>query len=281
MAFGLWWLYLLFELGAQLDQVAESNLEYTKLIRMLELEGTTFVIVLFTGGIFASWVYLQDLKKSRSIQAFFSSLTHELKTPLASMRLQAEVIEDFLPESDDPKDKKLAVLIQRMIEDSQSLETQMDKALQLARLEQGGSFPLKPIELDSFFKRILNRYNETYKITLDLNHKELLADEFALELIFKNFLENTKRHQPQTENINITSVQNGNLIKLVYNDHGHAFKGDLSKLGQLFYKHNSSQGTGVGLYLTKRLASAMKGDLTIQSHPHLIFSINLRRVNEC
>lgn len=274
MAFGLWWLYLLFELGAELGELEGTALEYTRLIRMLELEGSTFVIVLFTGGVFAGWVYLQDLKKSRSIQAFFSSLTHELKTPLASMRLQAEVIEEMLP---DNGSDQLSTLVKRMIEDSQSLETQMDKALQLARLEQGGVFPLKQLELSSFFKRILSRYRESYQINLDLNHEHVYADEFALELIFKNFLENTKRHQPHITKIDITTVQEGSMIKLVYNDHGKAFKGDMTKLGQLFYKHNSSQGTGVGLYLTKRLATAMKGQLRIRQNPHLIFSIILRR----
>ena len=274
MAFGLWWLYLLFELGAELGELEGTALEYTRLIRMLELEGSTFVIVLFTGGVFAGWVYLQDLKKSRSIQAFFSSLTHELKTPLASMRLQAEVIEEMLP---DNGSDQLSTLVKRMIEDSQSLETQMDKALQLARLEQGGIFPLKQLELSSFFKRILSRYRESYQINLDLNHEHVYADEFALELIFKNFLENTKRHQPHITKIDITTVQEGSMIKLVYNDHGKAFKGDMTKLGQLFYKHNSSQGTGVGLYLTKRLATAMKGQLRIRQNPHLIFSIILRR----
>lgn len=273
MAFGLWWLYLLFELGAELGKLEGAALEYTKLIRMLELEGTTFVIVLFTGGVFAGWVYLQDLKKSRSIQAFFSSLTHELKTPLASMRLQAEVIEEMLPSENSDQ---LSTLVKRMIEDSQSLETQMDKALQLARLEQGGVFPLKKLELESFFNRILIRYKESYQVNLDLNHEFIYADEFALELIFKNFLENTKRHQPKVTKIDITTVQEGQMIKLVYNDHGKAFKGDMSKLGQLFYKHNSSQGTGVGLYLTKRLATAMKGQLRIRQNPHLIFSIILK-----
>lgn len=278
MAFGLWWLYLLFELGSQLKTLEGSGLEYARLIRMLDLEGTTFIIVLFTGGVFAGWVYLQDLKKSRSIQAFFSSLTHELKTPLASMRLQAEVIDEI---KDDPsQSEKLSILIGRMIEDSQSLETQMDKALQLARLEQGGSFHLKPIELQSFLKRILYRYNENYSINLELNNLEVMADEFALELIFKNFLENTKRHQPDSKRIDIKTVRESGYIKITYNDYGKPFQGDISKLGELFYKHNSSQGTGVGLYLTKRLSHAMKGQLIIEQTPHLIFHLKLSKVSQ-
>lgn len=277
MAFGLWWLYLLFELGAQLKTLEGDGSEYTRLIRMLDLEGTTFIIVLFTGGVFAGWVYLQDLKKSRAIQAFFSSLTHELKTPLASMRLQAEVIDEI--KGNPAQSEKLSVLVGRMIEDSQSLETQMDKALQLARLEQGGSFHLKKIELKSFFKRILYRYNEQYTINLDLTHNEVMADEFALELIFKNFLENTKRHQSESKIINIRTSQESGNIKITYNDHGQPFKGDISKLGELFYKHNSSQGTGVGLYLTKRLSSAMRGKLIIEQAPHLVFHVRLQEVN--
>lgn len=241
---------------------------------MIFYEGSTFILFLITGGIFAGWVYFQDLKKSKSIQAFFSSMTHELKTPLASMRLQAEVIEEII-EGDKNSNPKLTKLISRLLEDNQKLETQMDKALQLAKLEQGASLTLTKINLLDFLQEKTKKYTEHF--SFDFNIPEnffVYADHFALELIFKNFIENTKRHQKQSHQISI-SLSQSPPFTITYDDHGKAFNGDLNKLGELFYKHNSTQGTGVGLYLSKRLAKAMEGSLEIKSIPQLIFNLSL------
>lgn len=274
LAFGLWWLYLLRKLAIQALELTQQDAEYIRLARMLEMEGTTFIIILIAGGVFAAWVYWQDIKKSRSIQAFFSSLTHELKTPLASMRLQAEVIDDTI-QSGVNKDK-LPVLLSRLLEDSKSLETQMDKALQLARVEQGGVFHKKPISLMSFFERKFSKEAPTLNFPKEL---QVLGDDFALELIFKNFFENTKRHQGEKAHITIETRTCSQKTYIEYNDHGSPFTGDIKKLGTLFYKHNSSQGTGVGLYLSKKLAYAMGGKLEIKKDPHLIFTLQLNKVS--
>ena len=98
------------------------------------------------------WVNLKDQKKTRNMQAFFSSLTHELKTPLASIRLQADVINSLLENS---QNKRLQNLSDRMIEDTKNLETQMDKILQLSRMEQGGDLNPRPLNIYTFIKNIL------------------------------------------------------------------------------------------------------------------------------
>ena len=63
------------------------------------------------------------------MQAFFASVTHELRTPLTSIRLQAEAIAEG---------EQRAELARRLLEDSHRLESQIDKTLELARIEGGG-----------------------------------------------------------------------------------------------------------------------------------------------
>jgi len=86
-------------------------------------------------------------KKTKDLQVFFASLTHELKTPLASIKLQSEVIEESLNSNLDPLVHKL---LRRLVQDTNKLETQMDKILQLSRIERGGELNLNSIELVSF-----------------------------------------------------------------------------------------------------------------------------------
>ena len=123
---------------------------------MVAWEGAAFLILisLISAIIFA--YYLKDQKKTRDVQAFFSSLTHELKTPLASIRLQADVISNLLESS---KNKQLHSLSERMIEDTKNLETQMDKILQLSRMEQGGNLNPSNLEIHSFIKETLSKWS--------------------------------------------------------------------------------------------------------------------------
>ena len=207
--------------------------------------------------------------------AFFSSLTHELKTPLASIRLQTEVLVEQLENTNDNKSK---IISERLIEDTQKLEIQMDKILQLSRMELGGNLSPTSIDLEKFIHKMFKTWSRglKYKVHADLKSSMVLADEFALELIFKNLIENTGRHTP-SKNVDITIKQGPhNLVELIYDDHG-IFEGDPQKIATLFYKHNSSKGSGIGLYLVKKLMSAMKGSFRIQGIPSIKFVLDFEK----
>src|SRR5690606_30663788 len=89
-------------------------------LNMMKWEGTFFFIFLVLLGSSLIVLYFRDMKKSKAMQAFFSSLSHELKTPLASMRLQAEVIKDLIEDESHSHDQ-LSSLTQRLIQDTHKL----------------------------------------------------------------------------------------------------------------------------------------------------------------
>lgn len=210
------------------------------------------------------------MRKTKSLQAFFSSMTHELKTPLASIRLQADAIDSYIKSLDH---KVLKTLSNRMIEDTQNLEVQMDKILQLSRIEQGGVLNPTYINLESFLKHTINKMGHGLDINMDFDQdiQQIMADEFALELILKNLLENTKKHS-NINKIDISTKKTPMGMALTYNDYG-IFKGDPKKLGNLFYKFNSSSGSGIGLYLARRLMEKMGGRLEFIFRPNLSFNL--------
>jgi signal transduction histidine kinase len=274
LALGAWWLYLINKFSKISDQSQLPNPE--NLNKMVIWEGGTFVVLLILISATLLFYYLKDQVKTKSLQTFFAGLTHELKTPLASIRLQAEVISNFATSS---QSEKLIKLSKRMVEDTQGLDTQMDKILQLSRIEQGGLLNPTQINPYRFLKNLAAEWSGPLNVEIkNLNQFDnISADEFALELIFKNLFENTKIHT-ESSHVLIELSRTGNMINIHYKDSGN-FNGDKNKLATLFYKHNSSKGSGIGLYLCKKLMDRMGGKLVILTRPSLSFQLLFLEVN--
>ena len=132
--------------GAPAFPQAEALAELARTQRMLQWESGTFLVLLLTlsGALF--WYYRRDMQRARGTQAFFAALTHELRTPLTSVRLQTEAIAAGEPTQE---------LIERLLADTHRLESQIDKTLELARIEGGGSLAEQAIRLDPWLERVL------------------------------------------------------------------------------------------------------------------------------
>ena len=270
MVLGLWWLFLLLEISGELDR---------NLIRMVVWEGMAFLLLLFFISATLCYFYLQNLKKGRSLASFFAALTHELKTPLASIRLQAEVIgEGLAEEGDSQQTLHLHTLATRLIEDAGRLEHELDKLLQLSRIERGGRSYLTKICLAEFLHRFQRKLRA--KVSLDIAHNiegDIWADEFALNLILRNLVDNSLKHAGSRHITMALAKEDAQTIQLCYDDQGSAYQGKLQHLGKLFYKGPGSQGQGIGLYLIKNLMDKMGGKLDIVSSPHLVFYLTWRK----
>lgn len=270
---GAWWVYVMINFENFL-----GHSDRPRITKMLAWEGGSFLLLLMLLSVSLLILYLKDQGKTKSLQAFFASLTHELKTPLASIRLQGEVINEILESKNDPTLNKL---IGRLIDDTAKLETQMDKILQLSRIERGGELNLTSLSLVPFIKKLAKTWVPDHEVEIiaDDTLGSIEVDEFALQLIMKNLLENTRIHT-NSKKIQIKITEDKKFLKFSYFDHGE-FKGDLEKLGTIFYKHNSTKGSGIGLYLSQRLLEKMDGDLSVTSRAGgLQFDLTFKRSEE-
>lgn len=266
---GGWWIYLIFNFENILVQI-----DRVRITKMIVWEGGSFIVLLLSLSISLLILYVKDQRKTKSLQAFFASLTHELKTPLASIRLQGEVINEILASKNDNSLNKLSA---RLLEDTGKLESQMDKILQLSRIERGGELSLTSLKIIPFIKNLAKKWASGLSIEIEAEDLEttIVADEFALELMIKNLFENTRLHT-KSQNVKIKIKKTPETVVLTYQDQGE-FTGDKNKLGTLFYKHNSGKGSGIGLYLTNKLLTKMHGKFEIIGHKHLIFSLTFKR----
>lgn len=273
---GILWLALSVSLGTwwaiigvrQSESIAElqkatginTDLEALEYIerqhRMIRYEGIFFLFLISGGGLSLIFMSVRDVRRNKMIKDFFATVTHEMKTPLASLRLQAESLEELLS---SPKHK---ILVKRLISDSGRLELQMDKALYLASISRSESLFTETISIGDVISHV-SGYFENVEYHIDRN-ETVRGDRRALESIFRNLIENAFHHgEANSVDIEITSKKG--MIEIVVADNGSGFKGDLNKIGRLFHRHNTSSGSGVGLFLVKTLVKKMQGTVYFEN----------------
>jgi signal transduction histidine kinase len=264
---GGWWLYLMNYLSQQL---ISRGVEAPDIIRLTKWEGSTFLILILLVTSTIYYYYYRIIQKNQAMQGFFASLTHELKTPLASIRLQGEVISEMALGG---KVEQLPKLCKRLTQDTNSLETQMDKVLQLSQLERGRKLNTQEVDLSSYFsKKLLSEEIAGGAVSISFENKIedpeaslALVDVFALNLILRNLIENTKRHSDSNEAKIVLEKtpdksrdQSSEFVQVTYSDGG-KFQGDQEHIAELFAKGSKSKGSGIGLYLIDQLTIAMNG----------------------
>ena len=278
----VWWGTLLLrqakriaELERQIGLSSSMTLDHwERTQRMLFWEAGTFISLLLASTSLLFWLYWQDARRAKSIRSFFASFTHELRTPLTSIRLQAEMIAENLSGKSEE-----GLLVRRLLEDSLRLEAQVERTLELARVEGGGpvftqAFPLKPW-LDRFLSIWILDYQDRVFLETDVEDLLVEADPAAVQIIFKNLLENSIRHSEKEQvliNIRVKSDPKGG-VRVLVQDNGLGYLGDQRKLGKLFQKGAHSQGTGVGLYLVNALMKRMKGFAEYANPPGFCVSL--------
>ncbi len=280
MLIGSWWMYLIVSLG----QINDVNFflpgSPEKLIHMLLWEGSAFFAIMFLVSGSLLLLYLRDLKKNHAMQAFFASLTHELKTPLASIKLQSEVVHEACQ---DLKNEKLIRLTERLIEDTGVLESQMDKVLHLSRIERGGVLNLEATDIKEKLKRLIKIAQEKYGMEIQFKtgtnlQTVLLVDGFAFEIVMKNLFENSLIHTAQKHATITLKDYDEDWLIIKYTDTG-KFKGRVQQFGELFYRGEAKKGSGIGLYLSVKLIEKMNGSMELSSSHPFTVSIKLQKGN--
>lgn len=267
---GGWWVAMM---SRQAGQIAElerqlgvgtpaSAAQWARTERMLHWEGGTFFAALFVTLAVVAWLYWRDSKRARALQGFFASVTHELRTPLAGIRLEAESLAEIVPAGSDARS-----LVDRLLDDSSRLEAQVERALELARVEGEGTVFTAALNPRALVGQLARNWHPagTRRIAIEnaVEDGAILADAAALQIILRNLLENAARHaKREPVAVRISSREAGDWIELVVSDDG-GTPGTLpTNLGSLFAKGPESRGAGVGLYLVKSLMRRMRGTAT-------------------
>lgn len=250
LALAVWWLVFGLRQVTELKTLPHANAEkLAKNQRMLLWEGSILVVLLAGGGATLLYYIQLEKKRSRELRQFLATFSHEVKTSIASLRLQTESLAEDLPSSD---------ILKRLLKDSVRLELQFENSLFLA---QEGSFHLHPEPLSlSELKEHWQQQWTDLKIVCDGKGK-LRVDRRALDAVVKNLFQNAVVHG-KAKSIRLvlsrSEVREGEVV-LEIKDDGMGMAGDLSRLGELFYRPSTRSGSGLGLHIVTKMVHRMGG----------------------
>ena len=228
------------------------------------------LMMLVIGGlitVFVYWTKLRTLDKERA--TFISGMSHELLTPLASLRLYIETIQ-----MRDLNESKRREFLQLMLKDSERLASSISSILNASRIEEGRML-YKFTECDfaetvSAFIEANSRMLGGADIALDLEQGcACMIDNEAFNMLLKNLLQNAIRYSPEPAKIIVTlkKDKNKDKILLVIKDEGVGLdKKELTKIFKMFYRVSKTKhGTGLGLYIVSTVVKAHKGKIWAES----------------
>jgi signal transduction histidine kinase len=203
---------------------------------------------------------------------FVSSVTHELKTPVAAIRAAGEtMLSGRLTDEDAPREYARLV-----VEHAKRLSRLLDNLLAYARITdvtEGYSF--EPVRLGPLVDESLRDFRwqlETgpfeVEIGIPADLPSVRGDRTALGLLLGNLVDNAIRYSRETRRIAISAVQDGASVSLTIADRGMGIPADeIAHVTKKFYRGrgSGSGGSGLGLAIAERIIADHGGSLTIRS----------------
>ncbi|HEX6177057.1 MAG TPA: HAMP domain-containing sensor histidine kinase [Thermoanaerobaculia bacterium] len=223
--------------------------------RMLVSEGSVLMASLLVGGAALLYGIRREQLRHNAIEEFFAAFTHDLRTSLTSMRLQVESLDEDLQERGENNP-----LLQRLLSDSVRLQLQLDNSLFYANRKRGKLF-IEQVSLRNTIDAIAREFSG---LTVSMNgDMTVLADVRALEVVIRNLFQNALIHGGANA-VDVCVDQSGAArVAVRIEDNGSGAEVDVRELGRLFFRPTKRSGTGVGLYISRRLAKRMHGLLTL------------------
>jgi signal transduction histidine kinase len=265
----------------QLNQMQSNDVAYVQKVKLVQSyqirkqkqflgEGITFLVLFVLGAAFVYRSLMRQIRFSNQQQNFMMAVTHELKTPIAVTQLNIEtILKRTLPEATQ------AQLLQKALLESKRLDGLVNNILITSQLEQGEmtrhlqhfDFSIAITDwIDSFKKRYPSRLvNESIAPNMSI-----LGEPLLLELLFNNLLENANKYTKNDLPIDVIVSGEGARVTLKVIDQGSGIPvAEKNKIFEKFYRIGNedtrkSKGTGLGLYLCRKIAEFHNASLYYQ-----------------
>lgn len=303
-----WWAYMLVDLNGQIyqlkleqlvlsdlpgpDQLIEKSVLDQKLrlrLWMVLGEGAVFLAVLALGFRAVRNAVKKELDLGKRQRNFLLSVTHELRSPLAAIRLNLQTIEKRNPEA-----QLRTKLCTTAIHETDRLNRLIDNVLLSAKME-AGKIPLVTeivdiaLETEKILNSLFGAEVAKGQITLNLMPKcHAECDIDALKSIVSNLVSNALKYGGQPAVVAVEVRGGADQIILSVSDNGPGIaEADLDHVFDRFYRAGNedtrrTKGTGLGLYIAKRLANANNGQLTVAKNvpQGAVFTLFLPKVEQ-
>lgn len=246
------------------------------LIYTLPSAGTLLVIIALS--VLAVAILLRHKHYLRERKDFVSNMTHELKTPVSSIRLACEMLEDpSLHQSEERRQR----ITQTMLKEVDRLTLLVDQVLQSSMMERG-VLKSYPVELDAheeikdlssaYAMKLTNAHGELV-LALEAEHHTLMCDKIAFQNVISNVIDNSLKYRKEdTPSIITLSTHSddSNLIIDIQDNGIGISRQDRAHIFDQFYRVHTGdrhdvKGFGLGLAYVQRAIQAMGGEVKVFS----------------
>jgi signal transduction histidine kinase len=215
----------------------------------------------------------RELREAKARLSFVNQVSHELKTPLTSIRMYAEMLENDLNEGDETQRRRLEVIVS----ESQRLSRLIANVLTFGRRNRNGlRLNWSAGLVDEVVANVVRQFEPVLArkgIRIDCQgtaSREAEFDRDALEQMLGNLLGNAEKYAVGAERVRIDIEQDGRWVRLVVADDGPGIPAKEQKcIFEPFYRISNKltdgvTGTGIGLTIARDLARLHGGDLTLE-----------------
>lgn len=254
----------------------QSTLWEEEASRWMWIFPAVVTLIVFSFFVYSVWIILKQKKLSEMKNDFIGNMTHELKTPISTIALSAEVLGDPDIVNEPERLHEYARIIRS---ENERLRTQVERVLQLASLDKD-SLELKREAVD--MHQLVHEVTASLKlplqekrVTLDLDlgaaRSTVMGDRVHLTNTLFNLLDNALKYGPNEAVVHLRSSSQAGRFVLSVEDHGIGIrKEDLKHIFERFYRVHTGnvhdvKGFGLGLHYVQQIAQAHGGDITVVS----------------
>ena len=241
----------------------------------LMILGIIFFALIITGLILNMIFLLREIRRNEQQDAFLNAVTHELKTPIASIKLYLETLK-----ARDVTEEKRREFYDVMLADSNRLLSTVEQVLQASRTrEKERSLNIAEVEIGKLLEEtvdiIQSRYNldkTAISFTDTADGAKISGDASELQTVFLNLLDNAVKYSKDVIKVTVRlRITKQNKVEIYIRDNGIGIPTeDLKRIFKRFYRvQNAStqdtKGTGLGLFIVRSIIKKHGGHIIAKS----------------
>jgi len=285
-----WWGYMLTDVYTQLyDALGQlegqsMNDIRSRKISMLVGEGSVFVVLLILGFWQIKRALKREFELARMEKTFLLSVTHELKTPIAAVKLSLETLK-----SRKLSEEQQAQILTDALRENNRLQFLSENILLATRLDQKQHHLQKEtIDFSALILAEVNRFQlNTGRLESNIqSNLQLVGEPELLRALVSNLIENALKYSSSEEAVFVDAKHANNQIILSVADHGQGIaEKELPHIFEKFYRIGNEEtrrhkGTGLGLYIVKSILKLHEGKIDVRSNQPqgTIFTVQLNAI---
>ncbi|MCX5644782.1 MAG: HAMP domain-containing sensor histidine kinase [Phycisphaerae bacterium] len=266
-----WTMQLFFKGGDVFERAASEQ------IAVYTWTGLLFIVLILVSGGVAARSIGHQVKLNKLKNDFIATVTHELKTPLASMR----VLVDTLLEGNYRDQNQVTEYLQLVSRENERLSRLIDNFLTFSRMERNKqAFQMRPVSPVSIARTAaqavqtkLGRGHCCFETDIPERLPDIKADHDAMVTVLVNLLDNAYKYSYDEKRIKLSVTGDNSSICFRVSDNGLGIpRRALRKIFQRFYQVDRSlsrraEGCGLGLSIAKFIVDAHQGTIAVESKP--------------